>query len=631
MKLFPTICALLFTVVQLSAQRSNDAILEDSVFSWQPFTPLKPFNYPWKISTAKQKLPYLFYDWIKKSHYLVGALSQSFGIAEPNKKNEVSIYSIGTFAGTYVAEWNNSKTKVIKQPHSENPIQILTNYLIDAQQIPMLTKEGSPVFIRRNADPNETFKGWKYGSELVKKFNLENHSQLSKYIIQYYGCEGESCQPLVAVYLVPGNKLPIRQLTRGEVLQLCEEAIPSESEKARKKIIAENSYRKDAQEKWLKHFEDETKPKWKANIAKLRQQYGNSLDNPASISNINGIEMINVFNGNDLFSESANTRMFGIYTYETGVLEKSKEDPPLWICISWQPANDDQPVYARELHRSMIKHFNFDYVYNYFFASKKLKGQPYTILNSGEQKRYLAAIKDNKPTSIITSNTSSGIYLFDDFANNAIGSKPKGWYMPNIGKPSLVAQPDNLAGNWIQMGDYRLTPYNLKKNLPENFKMEFDVASNDFTGNAGASLLLKINNSVMTKNGDYKNAANPVDIDLDIKAGNAKFIQNPSGYVRLKVTYKGMSSSLRYADVLQYSNEFSNKTNVAKIVIIKSGNKITGTINGKEIIAIDKYGSSIPGFNEIPEGTIFTNFYFQKTTPDKTIYISNIKIIDLNP
>ncbi|QLH34033.1 MAG: hypothetical protein HWD62_17965 [Cyclobacteriaceae bacterium] len=71
-------------------------------------------------------------------------------------------------------------------------------------------------------------------------------------------------------------------------------------------------------------------------------------------------------------------------------------------------------------------------------------------------------------------------------------------------------------------------------------------------------------------------------------AGNAKFTQNAAGYVRLKATYTGMNSAIRYADVLQYSNDFSSKTNKVHFTITKQGNKVRGYVDGKEIIALDK-------------------------------------------
>ena len=90
MKTYIAIFFVLLMAINSSAQRTKDAQLEDSIFAWKPMQPLIPSKYPWAISQAQQKLPSLFFDWIKKSHQLVGAVNKSYALAEPNKKDEVS-------------------------------------------------------------------------------------------------------------------------------------------------------------------------------------------------------------------------------------------------------------------------------------------------------------------------------------------------------------------------------------------------------------------------------------------------------------------------------------------------------------------------------------------------------------
>ncbi len=621
---------LLIATLHTSAQRTKTEQLEDSVFAWKAFTPLNPSSYPWTISPAQQKLPALFFDWIKKSHQLVGAVNKSYALAEPNKKEEVSTYAVGVNAAVWKADWDNTGKFVKNLPHSEVPVQILTNYLIDAKPLAMLTIPGRPVFVRLSPKPEETFNNWAYGSRLIKQFALDKHPQISKYIVQYYGCTGEMCQPLVAVYLAPNNRLPIRQLTRGEVLDMCEAAIPGEIKRlSGDPVTVNNSYLKQKYDDKVKRIETDEVPKWKAHLAKLRKLHSNHLDAPAFIKDPEGFYMIKFYNGDDIFVKEDETKN-AVYIYETGVLETSKKDKPLWICINWMPVTNDRDVYTRELHHSMTSYFNFDYVYNYFFDPEKVKGQPYSILNPEQFKQTVARIKSNAPVTAATNKPAEGIYFADDFSSNATGSKPKGWYMPAVGKPSIVVQPIGLKGNWVEMGEHRLMPLGLKGNLPENFNMEFNVACNDFEDNQGATLKLQINNNETTANGDYRNAVNYTNINFDITPSNAKWPNNPTGSVRMNVEYKGMENSIRYAAnpmKLKY-NEFSNKKNFARITIVKNGNKLRCFINGRELESTvkDKYGNEIAGFNELPDGARFTNFYFEKSGNNRSIYISNIKV-----
>lgn len=380
MKKISLFIGIIWCAFNLKAQRSNNDKLQDSLFTWGPLQPIMPEKYPRTFTPEQKKQPELFYQWLRKSYTLLGALNtdKSMAIAEPNHKDEVSPYMVGIFAPTYIPEWDKAGKKVVRQPHSENPIRITTNFIIDAQHIPLLTAPGRAVFMRRSADMEKTFNK-PYLKSLIKEFKLQEHPQISKYLIQYYGCEGDMCQPNVAVYLTPNGRLPIRQLTRGEVLSMAEQAIPVEAEKARKKIKSENSYRMDQQEKWLKDFEDNKLTRWKNNIEKLRLKYAGKLNVVAEIKNPNGVEIINFFNGEDIFETKINASTYEIFTYEDGVLEKSKQDKPLWVCISWTPANQDRQFQPKELHRNMLSHFNFDYVYDYFYNPLKVKDITYTI------------------------------------------------------------------------------------------------------------------------------------------------------------------------------------------------------------------------------------------------------------
>lgn len=632
MKKYYTLCCLLLTLMSSHAQRTRNAQLEDSIFTWKGIPKLKASAYSRSFSPAQLKHPELFAQWLQKSYIPVGALDFSYAVAEPDKKEEVSPYSTGINAAMWRAVWDDSGTQVIRQPHSENPIWILTNHLLDAVPVRMLTVPGRAVFVRRSPHMEKAFLGSsEYRNRLVRQLQLENHPQIGKYILQYYGCDGDGCQPRVAVYLAPGNRLPIRQLSRGEVLELIETAIPTEITAARNKLKSTYGHRPQSLEEEYKRFDETVLPRWKANLEKMKKQYAGSLNTPAEMRDGNGIEMIHIFNGNEIFADETwgrKNNTYGIYTYEDGVLEKSKQDQPLWICIGWLPTDIQYNPYEREIHRSMTTHFNFDYVYDYFFRPQNVKGKPYTPLNEEIQKTHLASYRKKKPAA--AQSLPAGVYFSEDFSGDSPGEKPVNWSMPGGGVPSVIATLPGESGQWIKLGQHRLMPAEMKKPLPENFTLEFDATTDkDFTENTGGAFLLRIHNKIPDPNGGYRDAPQQVTIDLDAKAGNIKFSQNPTGYVRLKATYTGMNSAVRYADVLQYSNHFSNKKNKVHFTITKQGNKVQGFMDGKEIIALDKYGKAVPGFNELPAGAKFTSFSFESITAQSGTgtYISNIKIM----
>jgi hypothetical protein len=628
---------LLLTGIGATAQRSKDSQLEDSIFSWKSIPTLNAKAYPRTFTQEQLKHPELFAQWLQQSYIPIGALDYSYALAEPNKKGEVQPYGTGINAAMWTAMWDNSFKKVIRQPHTENPIYLLSNNIIDAEPIPMLTVPGRSVFMRRSPELEKAFMGSsEKKNQFVHNLKLEQHPQIGNYLIQYYGCDGDGCMPRVAVYLTPDGRLPIRQLSRGEVLDLCEQAIPLEAEKAREKISGENrAYGAAAQQKWITHFNKETVPRWKSGIQKLRSKYANSLNEPAELKTSNGIAMINFYNGDDLFdtedSHKKKLNTYGIYTYKEGILEKSRQNAPLWICISWTPTDLNNSPYAREIHRSMITHFNFEYVFNYFFQPEKVQHKPYTVLNEAVQRSHLVSYQSKKKEPV-KKEWAPGIYFKEDFSGNTIGAKPSGWVVPTAGTASTITTVPGFSHNWVKLEQQRIMPNDPKKPLPENFKMEFDVATDkDFIQNTGGAFLLRIHNKILTSNGDYRDAPKQLFIDLDAKAGNEKFTQNPTGYTRLKVIYTGMPGALRYAAKELNSADFSNKKNIVHFTIVKYGKKVSAFIDGKEIIALDKNGKSIPGYNELPEDARFTSFYFENSSASQQVgvYLSNISITEL--
>ncbi|MBN7811000.1 hypothetical protein J0A68_08540 [Algoriphagus sp. H41] len=603
------------------SQRSRSQALEDSVFAWKGMAPLKPESYSRTFTPAQQKLPAVVFDWIKQSYLPLGAIDESFAGALPNKKDAVEPYGIGASAVMWKATWSSDGKKVVKGPASSSAIFVFTNHLPDAIPVQLLSRASSPVFTRRSADPAKTFKDWSYGDRLIKEFDLQSDPQIGKYPIQYYGCTGEMCQPLVAVFLAPGNRLPIRQLTRGEVLTRIEAAISSEIDVRKSKLKSSYGHRPESLQEEITRFETTVLPKWKGNMDKLRKESEGRLDQPAYLK-YEGIGINDLENGNEVFSED--DARHGVYTYEDGVLEKSKGDQPLWVVVAWWPANQDQMPYLRENHRSMSTRFNFDYAYSYFFDPEKVKAVAYQPRNAAALAQNANKVKSDAVASKTVKAAPAGYYFFDDFSGSTVGEKPKGWTQANVGRTSVVV--DRGGELWMDLGEYKIMPVAQKAPLPDNFEMEFDLAGENFAGNTGGSLLLTIHDQVLSPQGDYVNSPNPVTVELDLLAGSAKFTTNPTGYVRLKATYKGMDNALRYADVLQYSNDFSNVKNKVHLKITRKDGKVRGFVDGKEIIPLDKYGKPIPGFNELPADTKLSSFFFTNRKPAEKIYVGNVSV-----
>ncbi len=80
-----------------------------------------------------------------------------------------------------------------------------------------------------------------------------------------------------------------------------------------------------------------------------------------------------VFEGN---GGSANK--YPVYKVDPVMAELCKKDKPQWVLVNWM-WHPNNPV-EKYLHETIVNHFNFEYVYNFFFDPEKIKGQSYKPL-----------------------------------------------------------------------------------------------------------------------------------------------------------------------------------------------------------------------------------------------------------
>ena len=57
-----------------------------------------------------------------------------------------------------------------------------------------------------------------------------------------------------------------------------------------------------------------------------------------------------------------------------------KTGGPQWIVVTWTAQLNDPTI--KRLHDAVINNFNFEYLYDYFFAPEKVKGRSYAPLRN---------------------------------------------------------------------------------------------------------------------------------------------------------------------------------------------------------------------------------------------------------
>ena len=72
-----------------------------------------------------------------------------------------------------------------------------------------------------------------------------------------------------------------------------------------------------------------------------------------------------VFSGHYLSDSETHEKRYAVYKVDPDIAALCKKDNPQWILVSWEywPGN----AMEQQQHDAIINHFNFAYVYHFFF------------------------------------------------------------------------------------------------------------------------------------------------------------------------------------------------------------------------------------------------------------------------
>lgn len=215
-----------------------------------------------------------------------------------------------------------------------------------------------------------------------RMYNLSAHPVLGKYILYNVPRDGNTLRTNMAV-LSKNNRPPFVAVSIGEALQLIEAALPvkfGEEKKSNEEKYTAGSRDREFFGKQLSDKYD----KIRNTISQLRQQYSNRLAEPA-YTTYGHYTLSDLANGSDFFTGvklgekgSFNTS-YPILKVDPELQANCKTAQPQWILIKWYGAELDQPVF-RHMHESILNHFDFDYLYQFYFEPEKIRGRKYKAL-----------------------------------------------------------------------------------------------------------------------------------------------------------------------------------------------------------------------------------------------------------
>ncbi|BAV09529.1 hypothetical protein SAMN05421788_101962 [Filimonas lacunae] len=396
--ILPALLALLVSLESKAQPSPKDARIKDSIIGWQDHltkadTPTKPFITPYDtFSLHQQRINNLFVQWMQQSYTPVGGLGRYSKYFYYQKNNHYP-HSYGVMFKAYSVGFRYLDAQGHFAGIAETwvPFHVSVNSVNNAWGIYYLNNDIDYYFTL----PEEFYAESRQNQEVMQKTDPKINPYVHKYLTNVTGF-------WQTTYLVPGNKLPIVQLTKGEFLTLTEAAI--DRHLANKKKELESTYRNSPKDvSYFYNTEVESMSRVRNGIQQLKAKHKSDWNEPAKIRTTQPTLLD--FDGSidpfdiDKFEQGLNKYGF-VYRFEPAAYARCKADKPQWITISIAYAAPSYGNKAYEMYRSVMEFINYDYIYNYFFDPEKVKGQPYRPNNEAKQKEILAGYNSpGKPAS----------------------------------------------------------------------------------------------------------------------------------------------------------------------------------------------------------------------------------------
>jgi hypothetical protein len=644
-KYFFLLLAIVFTAASF-AQLTPTQRIQDSVLSWwtkfDPNQKLTPIQSKKGVFTVKQQQhTRKIIEWMMKTYTPVAGLgTYKYGVNSCRDCEPEAGYPFGF--GIDFRVWNVGYDEMQNGKFRPTPEEY-TKWIGGINIIP----SSYPVYFL-NTGP-EYFFVWPpdgyspYDQERTRRDAADPaiFSNMSKFIL--HKNEG------ICVFLAPNNKLPFIPVTIGEYLEASLASLDKSFEIEKKKVIetwqGNDPNRVAGREKSIRR-EKEKFDGYRASILKWKEKYRNQLNQPAIQKDMQPTIISQYTTSDDPFEITAMRKQtkhyYPIYKIDAATLDKCKTDQPQWIAFDLPYKNKEDGNQLYEMFTAVSQHFNFEYAYNYFFNPAKVAGVGYKPVNEqqllarldGYRKRNSAAISPSTPSAPLP----AGIIFMDNFTSSSEGSVPANWFFRNIGNRSTVTTIPGKEGKWVTVGrNNAITPSLLKKPLPQNFLLEFDIATDgDFTGRTGAAIKLLLNSRPANIDGTEVLSGNGARAEITIESGNEADYTNNNyrGIVKMLINATPSQNTQNYTEGITgiYAlKEFTNKKTSVHVALQVKDNQLIISINGKQVLASTDLkliydGNCVTcGF---PAGTKINHLQWLNSTNDEKIkaYISNVKI-----
>lgn len=160
----------------------------------------------------------------------------------------------------------------------------------------------------------------------------------------------------VVVLLTRDNRLPARQMSIGEALDIAEPGIRAQQVK-----------NPSPPEMFAKRLDM---------VQKLRARYAGRLDSPAFIYR-SQFSTQDFYDGDGIFEPGSFGNRYTLYTFDPAAYAGAKTDTPQWLVIGFPRLTKGHSWAQRMAHDAMADHFNYAWVRDAIFNPQKVAGQTY--------------------------------------------------------------------------------------------------------------------------------------------------------------------------------------------------------------------------------------------------------------
>ncbi len=582
----------------------------------------KPITVDHRTYSVKQlTIANQFLNWMQASYLPKGGLGDAKKMAsdkltEYNQQTKSLPQSYGAFSSTYITLKKNAEGKLVPADLTAWHWRIIANQTIGHNIELLSTPDQYYFYIQHYFNGAKAdYKSFEFESNIL---GFNSHPALKKYIHFYQPKNGNLGTGLqYVVLLAKDNVMPFTKVTIGEFIKKTEERVPqwyAEEQHKNKTQRGFDAARIAQENRWLK----EKYERAVVNVAKLKEKYKNRMNEIAEVRpGNNGLQdltsSIAVDNTSWDYFDNRGLQSFPVYKHDAATAALCKTDQPQWIVVSWSAEGvlNGNPA-GVHLHESILNNFNFDYLYNYFFAPEKVKGIPYKPLRMPGVEVPVTA--QPKSSTAKENENNASVFFFDDFSTTTAGNTITGWNSSYDNK-AAKATIEKVAGqkeNWAVIKGHTLVPLNLKKPLPQDFELSFDLAvPKDIAWGTKAFEFF------LGTTGNY-NESTPF-LKIRIKAG---FSGRPGETsIESKFGNGYFENKKPYYEATGFSND--KDFNRVTIVLKKRGEAIEYLINNVKIAEITK---------AIPLSTVFNFIQLSQLNSDndnQKYYISNFKITRL--